>query len=133
MQISFQLNYLLKRFRPSRTLNEQLQPALVEAVNELKQEEHPQALVIEKVSNSVNDQIVCIPESCTKWKIWKLILGLRRDGGIYYAVLSVVLIIYNIFRLYLTQQVSILRDSEQATGLTPRWETTYFKLFGIPV
>lgn len=59
----------------------------------------------------------CFSESCTSWRIWELLIGLRR--GAWFAFLSTVLIPYNILRIVLTQQVSILKDSEQATGITP--------------
>lgn len=69
----------------------------------------------------------CFSESCTKWHIWELLLGVRRNWT--YATLSIILIIYNALRIFLTQQVSVLRDSEQTTGYTPPWQgkTTFLR------
>ena len=62
----------------------------------------------------------CLAENCTSWQIWELLIGLRRNWV--FAGLSLVLIPYNGFRIFLTQQVSVLKDSEQATGITPTWK-----------
>lgn len=88
--------------------------------------------VIQILSDKATTTTLCLAEECKSWEIWQLLLGVRRQWS--FAILSIILIAYNAFRIYLTQQVSILRDSEQATGLTPHWQTTYFKLFNrIPI
>lgn len=83
---------------------------------------------INQASSAAAQTTPCLAENCDRWRIIQLLLGSRRNWGFFYAILSIILIVYNGLRLYLTQQVSILKDSEQATGLTPRWETTYFEI-----
>lgn len=115
----------------AQQLNSELEATLIIVADELEKEKHSLATVIRRLSNKAENTTECLAEECKYWPIWKLLLGVRRNWA--FAFLSVVLIIYNMLRIFLTQQVSILRDSEQATGLTPHWETTYFKLFGVPV
>ena len=81
------------------------------------------ASMLEKASIAIADTKPCLAEECKEWKIYQLLLGVRRNY--LFAALSIVLIVYNFFRIYLTQQVSVLRDSEQKTGLTPRWQTEF--------
>lgn len=75
--------------------------------------------LVETFSEQIN-VTKCFAEDCTPWPIWQLLIGLRRSW--YFAALTLFLIPYNGLRIYLTQQVSILKDSEQATGITPTWQ-----------
>ena len=75
--------------------------------------------LVEALNGQVN-LTQCFAESCTSWQIWELLIGGRR--GWIFAVLSLVLIPYNGLRIYLTQQVGILKDIEVATGITPTWK-----------
>lgn len=110
----------------AQQLNSELEASLAIAANELETEGNPQALLVRKLSDRAENITPCLAEDCKPWRIWQLLVGVRR--GWLFAVLSIPIISYNFARVYLTREISILKDSEQATGLTPRWESIFWKV-----
>ena len=109
----------------AQQLNSELEASLAIVATELETEGHPQAFLIRKLSDGAENTTPCFAEDCKPWRIWELLLGARRHWG--FALLSIPIILYNFARVYLTREVNILKDSEQATGLTPRWTTSWPK------
>ena len=60
------------------------------------------------------------PGSVQTRNIWELVLGL--DKGIGYFGLVIALLIYNIFRGFLTYRVGLLREAEERSGDSPAWK-----------
>lgn len=62
----------------------------------------------------------CASTECIQTKGWKVLLGLH-DGWFYF-IAVILMLMYNIIRLFLTFHVSRLRDGEERSGRSPLWE-----------
>lgn len=105
----------------AQQLNIEIKDSLVIVADDLQQEQHSLANIVTKLNEQVQSTTPCFADKCDSWEIWQLLLGTRR--GILFAILSGLVIVYNLARIYLTQEVSKLKDFEQITGRTPRWQT----------
>lgn len=111
----------------SQKLTSDIHTIVLNSVESIDGDNKTQTKVLESLNRNLQSSAPCFSGNCKRWQIWQLVLGIhRKNNGLFFGILSGVLIFYNLCRLYLTQQVSILRDSEQATGLTPRWQTEFF-------
>lgn len=57
--------------------------------------------------------------ACHSEALWKLLLGIGSPYGFWMPILTVVLIFYQIARYLMTQQISLMRDAEERSGISP--------------
>jgi Pentapeptide repeats (8 copies) len=69
------------------------------------------------ISGTVRGGEVRVP--CRSEPMWRLLLGFGGPYGIFMPVLTGILIGYQILRYLLTRQISLVRDAEERSGISP--------------
>ena len=79
------------------------------------------------------DSVEIFHVPCRAEPVWKLLLGSGGPFGAFMPALTAVLIAYQIVRFLLTRQISLMRDAEERSGVSPpkAGRFTYPRLFRV--
>ena len=88
------------------------------------------AHVLESSLMNLEQYDTCLAESCTRYRIWQLLIGWNK--GWLFVALALAVLLYNGVRYYLTQTIAAFREEEERSGYTPSLRA-YFtpNLFGV--
>ena len=82
---------------------------------------HPDlASVIQDSAQELAKVTQTFTESTNPYQVWQVLLGLDRGWGA--CALAVVLLLYNIGRIWLTYQIGALREESDRSGFAPYWK-----------
>jgi len=79
------------------------------------------ALVYSHLSDKLEKIGPCLSSQCVETPIWRLLL--QFDKGVFPSLLVISLIFYNLLRGFITWRVSLMRDEEERSGLSPPWRS----------
>lgn len=109
-----------------RTLNEEGSPAGEELLLAAEKLRDLRTRIAEQEQRSIEN----MTQGWQEYRIWKILIGLHKPGG--YWIIIVCLLIYNLFRGFLTWMVVNLQEDEDRSGYSPKSEE-YLWLNGLDV
>jgi hypothetical protein len=66
---------------------------------------------------------ICALLRCREIPVWRVLLG--SDTSVWVWMIGIVLLVYNVLRAILTYRVALLRDEQEASGVTPRYNPNF--------